>query len=63
MMHGKAILKPGISEIAKASRGSAPFEPIAVRTKVLTYVGLWPTAIQLNPSWKTEDSESACMKP
>ena len=27
MMHGKAIWKPGIDEIAKASRGIAPWTP------------------------------------
>ena len=26
---------------------------------MLIYVGLWPTVIKLNPSWKTEVSESA----
>ena len=29
---------------------SAPFEPPAARANVLTHVGLWPTAIKLNPS-------------
>ena len=63
MMHGKAIWKVGISEIAKSSTDSAPYEPIAARANVVTYVGLWPTAIKLNPSWKTEVSRSAWIKP
>ena len=62
MIHGKASSKPGISEIAKDSRGiahepqrggwgySAPYELLAARANVLTYVGLWPMTIKLNPS-------------
>ena len=29
---------------------SAPYEPPAARTNVLTYVGLWPMSIKLNPT-------------
>ena len=35
----------------------------AARVKELTHVGLWPTAIKLNPLWKTKVSKSACIKP
>ena len=52
MMHGKAIWKRGIGEIAKPhTRGaySAPYEPLEAMANVLTRVGLWP-AIKLNPS-------------
>ena len=72
MMHGKAFWKSGIDEIAKASRDiasgphkgaySAPYEIPAARANVLTYVGLWSTAIKLNPSWKMEVSKSAWIK-
>ena len=48
MMHGKAIWKPG-----------SP----AARVNVLKHVGLWPTAIKLNPLWKMELSKSAWIKP
>ena len=63
MIYGKASSKPGIGEIAKDSRGiahepergggggySAPNELQAARANVLTYVGLWPMTIKLNPS-------------
>ena len=73
MMHGKAIWKPGITEIAKASKGFAPgaykedlqcpLQPKAARANVLTHVGLWSMAIKLNPSWKTVVSKSAWIKP
>ena len=64
MMHGKAIWKPRIAEIVKASRDFAPelhkgalshpLEPPAARANMLMHILLWPTAIKLNPSWKTE---------
>ena len=75
MKHGKAIWKPGIAEIVKASRDFAhephkggsplpPFlEPPAARAYLLTHVELCPTAIKLNPSWKTEVNKSAWIKP
>ena len=63
IMHGTAIWKPRISKIAKASRGSAPYEHSAARANMVTFVGLWPTAIKLNPSWKTDVSKSAWIKP
>ena len=64
MMHGKAIGKLGIGEIAKVSKGNA----IRVEgggggvtaphmnshpqqePNVLMLTGLWPTSIKLNPS-------------
>ena len=39
------------------------FEPPATKANVLTHIGLWPTATKLNPSWKTEVSKSASIKP
>ena len=42
---------------------SAPYEPPAEGANVLMRVGSWPTVIKLNPSWKTEFSKSACIKP
>ena len=52
MMHGKAIWKPGITEIAKPHKEDlkCPLEPKAARANVLTHIGLWPTNIKLNPS-------------
>ena len=50
-MHRKAIWKPGMAEIAEAFRGFAPGPHKG--SLPLTYVGLWPTATELNPSWKT----------
>ena len=35
----------------------------AARVNVLPHVGLWPTYIKLNPSWKTEFGKSAWIKP
>ena len=56
MLHGKAIWKPGISKIAKASKGTASWTlqgeglttvahklPVAM-ANVLTHVGLWPVS-------------------
>ena len=69
MIHGKAIWKPGIGEIAKASRDptkraySAPYEPPVAIPNVLMHVRLYATAIKLNPSWKTEVNKSAWIKP
>ena len=66
MMHGKAIWNPGIAEIAKGELTGDlkhPLKPPASRANALTYVGLWPMAIKLNPSWKTEVSKSAWIKP
>ena len=72
MLHGKAIWKPGIAEIVKATRGFAPgphkwdlqylLEHEAARANVLTHVGLWPMIIKLNSSWKMEVSKSAWIK-
>ena len=42
---------------------SAHYEPQAARANMLTHNGLWPTTIKLNPSWKTEISKSAWIKP
>ena len=49
MMHGKAIQKSGISEIAKTSRDiySTPYE---LPADVLMHVWLWTMAIKVNPS-------------
>ena len=58
-MYKKAIWKPEIREIAY----SAPYESLAARTNMLAYIGLCPTTIKLNPSWKTEVSKSAWIKP
>ena len=46
MMHGKGIWKPGIGQIAKA------FWTPAAKVIVLTYIGLLPMTIKLNPSMK-----------
>ena len=46
-MQGKAILKSSIDEIARAE---IALEPPAARAYVVTHVGLWSTAIKLNPS-------------
>ena len=76
-MHGKVIWKPRIAEIVKAPRDVAPeslkgkgggglqctLEPLAARVNMLMHVALWPTAIKLNPSWKTEINKSAWVKP
>ena len=64
-MHGKAIWKPGIGEIAKVARGialkshkkggySTPYEPSAAN--MLSF------DIKLNPSWKTEVSKIAWIR-
>ena len=69
-MHGKAIWKPRLGEIAKASRGIAPgphkrgftaphMIPHLQGSNMLTDVVLWTSTIKLNPSWKTEVSKSA----
>ena len=74
MMHGKAIWKLGINEIAKASRDIAPdpYKRVFAAphmndqlqgASMLMYVGVWPMTIKLNPSWKTEVSKSAWIKP
>ena len=73
MMHGKAIWKIRFGDIAKASKDcpwtpqrphySAPYEPPAEGANVLMRVGSWPMVIKLNPSWKTEVSKSAWIKP
>ena len=74
MIHGKAIWKPGIGETSKASRGSAP-EPHKAgfaaphmnlqlqEVILLMHIGLWPTSVKLNPSWKSEVSRSAWINP
>ena len=58
--------KPGIGETAKASWGNAksgvyraPYEPSSCK---MPTVGLWPRAIKLNPSWKTEGNKSTWIK-
>ena len=38
-------------------------EPPVARATVLTHVELWPTAIKLNPLWKTEVIKSPWMSP
>ena len=75
MMHGKAIWKLGIGEIAKASSDILPWTPQAGFTapqmntqlqgsnELMHHVGLWPMVIKLNPSWKREVSKSAWIKP
>ena len=73
MMHGKAIWKPEICEMAKASRDIAPGphkgglqQPIwtpAARVNVLMHVGLWPRVIKQNPSRKLEVIKRAWIKP
>ena len=72
-MHRKAIWKPGIGEIPNVSRGIAPgphkvglhhpYEPPAAKANVLAYVRLCPTGIKLNPSWNSEISKNAWIKP
>ena len=42
---------------------SSPYESPVVMANVLTHTGLWPAAIKLNLSWKTEVSKSAWIKP
>ena len=44
-------------------RHSVSYKLPAARGNMLTYDGLWPTAIKLNPLWKTEVSKSAWIKP
>ena len=58
-MYGKAIWKPGMAEIVKASRDFAPdptrgglqhpLEPPAAKANMMKHTGLWPSIIQLNP--------------
>ena len=73
MIHGKAIWKPGIGEITKASRCTAP-GPRKESLQHLTWTpsckdqcadicGLWLISIKLNHLWKTEVSKSAWIKP
>ena len=73
-MHGKAIWKPELDEIAKASRGIAPgtykvgftvpyMNPQLQESNVLMHIVLQPMAIKLNPSWKMEVSKGAWTKP
>ena len=60
MMHGKAICKTWVDEIAKAFRDIAcglqkgtyctTYKYAAARVSMLTQVKLWPMAIKLNPS-------------
>lgn len=74
MMHGKTIWKLGTSEIAKASRGiphwtqQEKFTALHMDTQlqganVLMHAGIWPMTIEPNPSWKTEVTKSAWIKP
>ena len=37
--------------------------PLNKAVRVLMPIGLWPTCIKLNPSWKAEISNSAWIKP
>ena len=74
-MHGKAIWKPGIRVIAKASSGISrkPYNgdlqhPIWTPsckgpTCWRTGYGAWLVAVKLNPLWKTKVSISAWIKP
>ena len=50
--------KPRIAEIASMS-----LNPLAARADVLMHIGLWPTAIRLNPSGRAEVSKSDWIKP
>ena len=40
-----------------------PYEPPVAMFNMLTHVRLWPRAIKLSSSWKTEVSKSAWIKP
>ena len=42
---------------------STPYESPVAMANVLMQVGLWSRAIKLNPSWKTEVSKYAWIKP
>ena len=42
---------------------STPYKSLVAMPNRLTHVGLWPRAMKLNPSWKTEVSKNAWMKP
>ena len=42
---------------------SIPCEPPVAMANVLIDIGLWPTAIKLNASWKKEVSKNAWIKP
>ena len=74
MIRGKAIWKPGIGETSKAFRGIAPephkvgfpaphMNPQLQEVILLMHIGLWPTSIKLNLSWKSEVSRSAWINP
>ena len=75
MMHGKAIWKPGIRVIAKASSGISrkPYNgdlqhPIWTPsckgpTCWRTGYGAWLMAVKFNPLWKTKVSISTWIKP
>ena len=57
-MHAKAILKHQISKTAMFICD----EPPVIMTNMLIHVGLWHTAIKLNPSCNTGVSKSAWIK-
>ena len=65
-------MKTGLSKIAKASMGISPgpqgftaphMNPQLPGSTVLMHIVSWPMTIKLNPSWKTEVSKCAWIKP
>ena len=61
MKQEKAIWEPGIDEITKTSTPN--ISPQQHGANVVTHVRLWPIAVKINLSWKTEVSKSAWIKP